>query len=248
MDAKKTEIVAKLLAKAERAGTEAEAETFYAKAQELMIKWSIDEQMLRAARDASDPSGAIKIGKKSIEFNKSKIWKNHCNLLWSICRALGVKGVLFDYKVKGYKPKMVMVGTESDLETVEFLYTSMLIQCSRERNRLVPEEIKANESLRGPWFRSFIDAYACRIESRLVESKRNVEAEATKEYGSSLLPVLANTKSLVEDAFQKEFPSTKAIKASRARTSAEGAARGREAADRADIGNKRLGNTKSLGK
>lgn len=248
MDAKKADIVAKLLAKAERAGTEAEAQTFYAKAEQLMIKWSIDAEMLRAAKDASDPGSSAKIGRKNIVFNKSKIWKNHANLLWAIARALEVKAVLVDYKAKGCKPNMVLVGTESDLEMVEFLYTSMLIQCSRERNRLVPEDIRANESERGPWFRSFIDAYAWRIEARLKESKRVVETAAAEEYGSSLLPVLANKKTLVEQEMNRIFPNRKASKASRARTSAEGAARGREAADRADIGNKRIGQTKSIGK
>lgn len=247
MDAKKTDIVAKLLAKAERAGTEAEAATFYAKAEQLMIKWSIDAEMLRVARDVSDPSGATKIGRKEIIFNKSKIWKNHANLLWAISGESDVKAVLFDTKVKGYKPRMVLIGTESDLDMVEFLYTSMLIQCSRERNRLVPPETKDNESLRGPWFRSFIDSYACRIADRLRETKRTVETAAAEEYGSSLLPVLANKRSLVEQEMAKQFPNVKPAKASRSRTSAEGAARGREAADRADIGQKRVGGRKELG-
>lgn len=240
MDDKKTSIITKLLAKAERAGTEAESETFYAKAQELMIKWSIDEQMLAAARSA-DSGGRVAIGNKRIEFPKSKIWKNHATLCWAIARACEVKAVLFDYKAAGIKPNMLLVGTETDLQTVEFLYTSMLIQCSRERNRLVPEEVKANESMRGPWFRSFIDSYAFRIETRIRESKRVVEETAATEYGSSLLPVLANTRTLVEEEMRKLVPRTTTAKASRARTSADGAARGREAADRADIGQKRAG-------
>lgn len=234
MDDAKVAKLQKVLYQAERAGTPEEAETFYAMAQELMAKWSIDAAMLAASRTTTVAS---QVARRITKFNKSKIWRNHANLLWAIARANDVKAVLCDYsKYKGMKPEMHIIGFDHDLDTVEMLFTSMMIQCSRERNRMVPPEIKKSESLRGPWFRSFIDAYASRIEDRLREVRRSAQVGYGQEkYGASMLPVLAAKSEKIQEEFDKLFPSTSTARASRARWSSEGASRGREAADRADI-------------
>ncbi|MGH3566379.1 MAG: DUF2786 domain-containing protein, partial [Pseudonocardia sp.] len=61
MGAEKLDTVRKLLAKAEGAATQAEAETYTAKAMELMARHGIDSALLAAATPNSDEIGAVRI-------------------------------------------------------------------------------------------------------------------------------------------------------------------------------------------
>lgn len=97
--------IQKLLAKAERASTPEEGETFYAKAQELMAKWAIDDAMLRANKQSSDD----KVTSKQITINKSKLWKSLVTLVDQIARANDVRAVYTD-PGPGQKPFVTLVG------------------------------------------------------------------------------------------------------------------------------------------
>lgn len=124
----------------------------------------------------------------------------------------------------------------------------MLVQSQRMRNQECPKDIWVVESLRVPWLRSYIEAFARRIGERLVEQRRNAETSYGQEtYGPSLLPALRSKTVAVSDEYARMFPHARSTR-SRHRRSADGAMAGRAAADRADIGNRQLRNRRELGK
>jgi hypothetical protein len=242
VDAKRTNIVQKLLAKAERAGTPEESETFYAKAQELMVKWSIDEAMLRSAKKTDE-----KVVSRSITINKSGQWKANVRLVNRIADANGVKSVYSAPIGAGSKPVVHLVGFESDIANVELLYNSMLIQSSRFRRLMMPEHIKNDSKNRLPWVRSFIEAFAERIGDRLMENKKMAEATYGQEtYGNSLALVLVSKEDQVKAEFARKFPKLRYTQ-SRSKMNWDGIMAGLEAGNQADLGSSQIGGKREIG-
>lgn len=119
------------------------------------------------------------------------------------------------------------VGTPIDVDQVEMLFVSLLIQATRamaEAGAARPGSFDRSPRFR----RSFLTSYALRIGERLVTA----DAEATASYGSELVPVLKRQEEAVDEEFSRLFPST--YQASNRRYhDRRGWDAGREAADRA---------------
>ncbi|WP_328537452.1 DUF2786 domain-containing protein [Streptomyces sp. NBC_00344] len=181
-----------LLAKAEATGYPAEAEALSAKAQELMARHSIDE-----ARPAADgrPEGApaaCRIGVDApYETAKAVLLDavataNRCRAVWNGAFAFST-----------------VVGFEPDLEVVELLYTSLLVQGTAAMTRAEAAQ-RAGGRRRTKTFRqSFLMAYASRLGHRLAEATGQVAAEEP-----SLLPVLAARDVAVVSEAERMFPRT----------------------------------------
>lgn len=254
MEQDRIDKIEKLLRKAERAGTQEEAETFFAKAQELMSKWAIDEAMLDLERGEKREEPTV----ARIVVNKSGFWKSNCRLIFLIAKACGVEAIREEGMSKRNinpnldperianltKPKMILVGFPSDITRVEMLYASMRLQITRMANKEIPTELKGNARDAFVWRRSFLDAFADRIYYRLDEVNRLAKEEKVEEYGGSLLPALASREVVIKEKVQKMYPDLKPIKRRGQRVDYHGADRGRAAADRADIGNKPVSSTK----
>lgn len=243
MDDSRMAKIEALLKKAESTKFAEEAETYYAKASELMAKWSIDEAMLREARKGENRGTPVH---RTITLNKSGLWRSNLTLIGCLCRPNDVKLVYIEPRGKGSKPVVHLIGFDEDVRTVEMLYASMLIQNTRMRRQMMPPEY-TTQTQKVPWLRSFINGFAIRIEDRLTEAKRAATVAGEAQYGSSLLPVLASKAAVVQTEMEKIFPFTKPAKASRSRTDYNGWDAGKAAADKADIGNKRIGDRKAIG-
>jgi hypothetical protein len=196
-----------LLAKAESTEFPEEAEALSAKAQHLMARHSIDEALLPAA--AADGPTARRIGvDRPYEGAKALLLDavaeaNRCQAVWS--SAFGFSTV---------------VGYEADLEAVELLYTSLLVQADAAMHR--------GGSKSKNFRQSFLIAYAGRIRTRLAAAT-DEEAAATPE----VLPVLATREVAVASAAERMFPSTTTHRLKG--RDAEGWERGTAAADRAAL-------------
>lgn len=245
MDEKRIDLIEKLLRKAERAGTQEEAETFYAKAQELMSKWAIDEAMLNVNSDEARQQ----IVAEWIEVNKSGFWKSNCQLMFLIAKANDVQAIRIEpftptkaERERGYrlrKPKMHLIGYSSDVEHVKMMYASMRVQITRAGNSVIPEYVRSDTREAFVWRRSFLEAFAGRIYERMMESKQAARRAAEKEYGSnSLALVLVSKSDLVRSEFERIYPDARPINRRSQMVNAHGANEGRKAADRADVGNK----------
>ena len=220
-----------LLAKAESTTFAAEAETFTAGAQSLMARHSIDAAVLAAAdptrlRDHTAPEGRrIGIdnpydGPKAMLLD-AVASANRCRMVWS--RELGFGTV---------------IGFESDLEGVEVLFTSLLVQATRTLTSAGSRTDRHGGSRTRSFRQSFLTAYASRIGERLreVTAAEEVAASATvRSTGRELVPLLAARAEEVDHAVSTWFPELRAHSVGSVRD-AEGWHSGRAAADRAELG------------
>ncbi|MFP5283954.1 MAG: DUF2786 domain-containing protein, partial [Actinomycetes bacterium] len=207
-----------LLAKAEATEYRGEAEVFTAKAQELMTRHAIDEALLRAEEQT-----AVGVATARIHLEAPYV-SEKVSLLHRVAVANRAKTVWHRALAMA-----TLVGTPVDLDQIELLFTSLLIQATRamaEAGAAGPGAVDRSASFR----RSFLASYAHRIGQRLKEAS----AATTSSYGSELVPVLANQAEAVEEAYERLFPHTYA-RSSRARYSQRGWEAGRAAADRATI-------------
>ena len=119
MDGRVLEKVRGLLAKAESTEFEDEADALTAKAQELMARYSIDQAMVARETDSEEPSGR-RIGVDD-PYAQGK-----ANLLAVIAGANRCRSVwLASY---GFS---TVVGFAGDIDIVEVLYLSLLVQATR---------------------------------------------------------------------------------------------------------------------
>ncbi len=208
-----------LLAKAESTQFAEEAEALSAKAQQLMARHSMDEALLAAhATGPVDGPGACRIGVEGpYESAKALLLDavaaaNHCQSVWSS-----------DYDFS------TVVGFDADLELVELMYTSLLVQATTAMARAGDDHHARGRSRRTRDFRqSFLIAYAARIRDRLTVAARAEEATETE-----VLPVLAAREVAVGETAERLFPTTTAHRLKG--RDADGWARGEEAADAAKL-------------
>jgi len=212
-----------LLAKAEATGFPEEAEALTAKAQELMARHSVDEALLDARAPSKDAPGACRIGvEPPYEQAKAVLLDavasaNHCRAVWN--EAFGFTTV---------------VGFEADLEAVELLHTSLLVQAQSAMTKAEAAQRAGGRKRTKTFRQSFLAAYAHRVGSRL-------RAAAETPVAEDLLPVLASREVAVTDRADRMFPETTTTRL-RGVDDEAGWTEGVQAAERAQVGNRpRLG-------
>lgn len=223
-----------LLAKAEATGFPEEAEALTAKAQELMARHSIDEALIAARGHSAETPGACRIGvEPPYESAKAILLDavssaNRCQAVWN--GDLGFSTV---------------VGFEADLEAVELLFTSLLVQGTAAMTRAEAGQRASGRKRTKTFRQSFLMAYAQRLGSRLADTAERATASANTETGTAegacdLLPVLAARDVAVNETAERMFPRTTTTRV-RGATDLDGWNHGTEAADRARVGGSRSG-------
>ncbi|MGW0119086.1 DUF2786 domain-containing protein [Streptomyces sp. NPDC003327] len=207
-----------LLAKAEATGYPEEAEALTAKAQELMARHSLDEASLAAGAPSPETPGALRIGVEP-PYEQAKAilldavaTANHCRAVWN--EAYGFSTV---------------IGFEADLDPVELLYTSLLVQGTAAMTRAEAEQRAGGRKRTKSFRQSFLLAYANRLGARLSATSRRVAAEAP-----TLLPALASREAAVTTRTDELFPETRTTRV-RAVWDEAGWTHGASAANRATL-------------
>ena len=210
-----------LLAKAESTDFPEEAEALTAKAQDLMTRYAIDVAVLHAEQ-GSGLAGDVRARRVHIDrpYPDGKV-----QLLDSVARANAVRVIWFD--ALGIAS---VVGLPTDLDLVEMLFTSLLVQATRGMSEAGPGSNNRSRGFR----RAFLLSYATRIGERLKRSSEHANEEASRTYGAALVPVLRERTEAVDEVFAQMFPDV-VVKRSRPVDRA-GWYAGRAAADRADLG------------
>ncbi|MFE5399228.1 DUF2786 domain-containing protein [Streptomyces sp. NPDC056568] len=216
-----------LLAKAEATGYPEEAEALSAKAQELMARHSVDEALLAAHAPAPDAPGACRIGvEPPYEQAKAVLLDavadaNHCRAVWN--EPLGFSTV---------------VGFEADLEVVELLYTSLLVQAEGAMAKAEAAQRAGGRKRTKTFRQSFLAAYAHRAGTRLRAAAEAATAGAGTATDVDLLPVLASREVAVTDRLERMFPETTTTRL-RGAADAAGWTEGTRAADHARVDRRR---------
>ncbi|GLH97364.1 DUF2786 domain-containing protein [Phytohabitans aurantiacus] len=224
-----------LLTKAEDpAATPEEAETYTAKAAELMAKYGVDRAMLAAADPTSDtPGDRIITVQAPYALDKQR-------LLSQVGMALGCKTVL----KRGWDGRysVHLFGYASDLERVDMLFTSLLLQAV---NGMTQTWVPYGESA-AAFRRSWLAGFAAMIARRLQQAEQRAAANAAQEReqtgtgGPSVALVLADRATVVQRKLEEAYP--KLGKARHRKLSGSGYRDGVEAGRRADLGGPRVGN------
>jgi hypothetical protein len=214
-----------LLAKAESTSFEHEADALTAKAQELMARHGIDEAVAESvgAKKRETPS-ARRIAVDDPYANPKS------RLLGVIASANNVRAVWDDSHAL-----MTLVGFEAELNTVDILFTSLLMQASKSMLAKGRIRDSRGHSRTRSFRQSFFVAFGQRIHERLVMAARLARETAERDLGRSLLPVLAGRKEAVDDFTARLFPHLTKAKTSSV-TNPDGWLAGRAAAEMADLG------------
>jgi Protein of unknown function (DUF2786) len=186
-----------LLAKAESTTFPEEAEALSAKAQELMSRYSLERIVVESSvSDGAPPPPAAR-----------RVWLDNpyvaakALLVGAVAEANRCRTVLSEKL--GFT---TVLGDEIDLEIVELLSTSLLVQATRAMVSAGSQTSRAGRSRTRSYRQSFLLAYATRIGERL-NTARDVGA-ATVTDQSRLLPVLAARERVVDELVEEMFPQS----------------------------------------
>ncbi|RKR89041.1 uncharacterized protein DUF2786 [Micromonospora pisi] len=217
------EKVRKLLAMAEDpACTPAEAEAFTAKATELIARYGVDRALL-AARDPATDS----VGDRVVEL-LAPYALDKAGLLAAVAGALRCRAVRRRSE-SGFA--MHLFGFASDLERVELLFTSLLVQAAHGLAATAVPVGDQPAAFRRSWLAGF--AYAVAERLRTAESEAAARP-GTSTGGTSVALVLADRSSEVQRRMAEVYPRLRT--ASARRLAGGGAGHGAEAGRRADLG------------
>jgi hypothetical protein len=233
VDARALSRIRGLLAKAESTDFDAEAEALTAKAQELMARHAIDTAMVGRRGGGSTP-GAVQARRLHLD-------DPHAEAKAAVVQAVGTANGVRVVLLPAFGIA-TLVGMPGDLDAVELLVTSLLLQAGRALADAV--QLAGARGRATAYRRGFLYSYAQRIEERLTEARDQARVEATETYGAALAPVLAGRQAAVDQALEELFPSLR--RRSGRTVDPAGWHAGRAAADSADLGgtgNQRLTST-----
>lgn len=221
--------VRKLLAQAEDpAATPAEAQAFTAKATQLIADYGIDQALLSQRDPLHDP-----VGDRVITLD-APYAREKASLASSIAHALRCEAVLRQQRTfEGSDFSLHVFGHDSDLVCVEILFTSLLLQGTRELMATPVPSYEHAAAFRRTWWLGFASA----IGSRLAESEERSARAAEPRFaasGTSAALVLADRSEIAARAMRAAYPRLRA--SATRQLSGGGAEDGWASGQRADLG------------
>lgn len=222
--------VRKLLAKAEADGvTTAEAQALTAKAAELMAKYGIDRALLAAARPETDqPADRV--------LDVGNPWARvQAHLLCGLADAMRCQCVMLPRAEPG--SRIHMFGFGSDLERVDVLFTSVLLQMWQ--GLAAAPGPASGRSLRA-WRRSWLLGFAAAVVARVRAAEEHAAGQATAPAGADgqrAALVLATREDVIGRRLAHAYPH---IRRARITYTGNGYGAGYAEGQRADIGGARL--------
>ncbi len=221
-DARRLATVRALLAKAESTPYDEEAETLTAKAQELVARYALERLL------ASDVAGGVGGSRGVVSrrlwidppYPAAKAQLIHEVAVPNRCRAVYSESLSL----------CTVVGDPADLDAVELLVTSLLVQADRAMVRHGSHVDRRGVSRTRSFRRSFLTSFAVQIGQRLSEVTQ-AQVDATRR--PDLLPVLHSHAERVDAECDRIFPAV--VERDTIVSNAHGWAAGRVAADLAAL-------------
>jgi hypothetical protein len=237
-DDKIKERIRRMLALAEdERNSPGERKNALARATELIAKHQIDRALLNANQ-----------GREEVTFQEwaysGTYSREKSTLLGWLAKALGMKAVHWGSRAVTYKSHIY--GFPSDLEMLDMLYTSLLLQQTTGLGKAkVPGYLYGAEvaTWRRDWLRSFSNVVYHRVMAAHSRAANTYDAEHTGSGNPGAVMVLAGRTDLVTAAYEEAHPELAKKKAGPARKMRhrDAAEQGQEAGRRADIGLTKVG-------
>ncbi|KAB1940340.1 DUF2786 domain-containing protein [Micromonospora sp. ALFpr18c] len=223
--------VRKLLAQAEDpACTPAESAAFTAKAAELIARYGVDRALLAARDPATDPVGD-RVLDVVAPYARDKV-----GLLAAVAEPLRCRCIR---RRQGNGFTLHLFGFASDLERVDLLFTSLLVQAA---HGLAATPVPADDhpaAFRRSWLAGFAEVIGGRLWA--------AETAAVNESGTpSVALVLADRSDRVQRRLAEQYPRLRT--APPRRLAGTGFGSGAEAGSRADLGGHNLGGGSAAGR
>lgn len=217
------------LAESERElGHEEAAEAHTATAMRWMAKYGIDKAMAEA-RGHANHLPTQKVFTCTAPYAGSK-----AHLIHSIARALHCQGITL-YTRRGSNFERVQVyGYQSDIEMVDMLYTSLLLQMSSATVRHKVASWITGRALMAER-RSFMYGFTAEVEERLTEAYALAVDETDDSGTTGKELVLASREVAIKALYRQEHPN---VRRTRSTYSGGSSAAGRAAGARANIHNR----------
>lgn len=215
-----------LLDRAENTPYPAEAEAATRKAAELMASHRITEAMVSAAA----PSHEDTISTRVITLARGPYVNPRTSLLNGVAEGFGVRMV---FRTAWDGRQAELLGFSSDLDAVELLYTSLLVQASVA---VAAEAIpRGHAAVR--WRRGYLMGFAHAVSDRLQQVMREAVRKAQRVAGtsSSVALVLADRDARLNEEYQRRYGRV-GFARSAAPITADSHQLGMEAGRRADLG------------
>jgi hypothetical protein len=212
-----------LLAKAESTSFPEEAEALSAKAQELMTRHALERVAVDATAGTAPSTASVRRLWLDAPYTSAKSSLVHQVAGANRCRAVSLAAL----------DLVTVIGWPTDLDTVELLVTSLLVQAGRAMVAEGSHASRGGGSRTRSFRHAFLLSYATRIGERLREAGATAQQEAVTAAGDGLLPVLAARGEVVERTTTQLFPriTTKRFSVG----NAAGWDAGRQAADAASL-------------
>lgn len=224
-----------LLDQAENTPFPSEAETFAAKAAELMARHRVDQAVL----DRHRPTGRAGIVEIDVELGRGQYVRARLALLGAVAEAFDCR-LLTSTGPDGRTGHVI--GQADDTERVALLYTSLLVQATRAADAERTPHGQARVAFR----RGFLLGFAERVGGRLAERMAAEVARAeppddptASHQGTSAALVLAERRDRVSEWIAEHYPRLGHLGRA-APVPAAAVSRGAAAGDRADLGDRRV--------
>jgi len=229
-------VIRKLLSRAESTDFPSERDACLAKVADLVARYSIEDALVWADRDDERrelPVERILVVPDPYAARKVMLFgtvgrHNRCTVI--------------DLGADAARARRVsVIGFRGDVDRVEVLVTSLLLQLTRG---MLADNPRTTGSATAAWRRSFITGFAVRVGERMAEAQRRNEAGARAEAsgpggpapsGASVALVLADRADAVNAAVRQRYPYLRTTRID-AGSSPHGRAAGRAAGDRATLG------------
>ncbi len=192
-----------LLAKAESTEFPEEAEALTARAQELMTRHTISEALLAAEAGAAEAGAAGRdaaSGRRVFVDSPYELAKTDLlDVVATVNRCRAVR-----HQNLGLS---TVLGFPGDLDAVELLFASLLVQATAAMVRAGPHRDDAGPPGTRSFRQSFLASYAQRVGERLAEAAGAAQRRAVADGpDSGVLPVLAARHRVVDEAVARMFP------------------------------------------
>jgi hypothetical protein len=224
-------------------GNHEAAESYRNKAIDLMTRYGIDRAMADAARNTGAPEKPEQI---RIDI-PDPYSRDKGGLLHHVARGLGAKSI----RITGKAKYCHVIGFKSDLERVELLYTSLLLQAFGEMAKVKSEDVipayrwmtsGERRAARTTFNKAWLMGFSQTVGDRLFEATQRARQQYETEHSTSTALVLVDRATRVTALYEELHPDARSTP--RKLSSWAGQGHGNAAGMRANIGTTGLGGRK----